>query len=148
MRSVWCNYKAEISSPVKLTLPSAYSIQKTWLLVLNKCKNCATNGFYACLNQVVPNTKKGSRWIKKLCANQVLYRCQAGSKKVSTGFYLGFMRVLNLYYIYGLKRVLSRLYPAMIRIMYLHNRVLYRSNIVKLGPFRHAERNWRNLSIY
>ena len=37
--------------------------------------------------------------------NQVPYGCQAGSKKVFKGFYLGFMQDLKLFHVYGLKRV-------------------------------------------
>ena len=49
-----------------------------------------------------------SKWFKTLCANQVLYECQAVSKKDIKGFYLGFMRDLKLLRVYGVKRVLSR----------------------------------------
>ena len=36
--------------------------------------------------------KKSSKWFKKLCANQVLHGCEAGSKKDFKGFYLGSIR--------------------------------------------------------
>ena len=41
------------------------------------------------LEQIVPDTKKGSKCFKTLYVNQVLYGCQAGSKKDFKGFYLG-----------------------------------------------------------
>ena len=46
-------------------------------------------------------------------------------KRALKGFYLGFMRDLKLYRIYGLKQVLNRSYPALRRVLYVHNRVLY-----------------------
>ena len=82
-------------------------------------------GFYTGWNQVVLNPKKSSKWFKKLCTNQVLYGCQTGSKKDFKGFYLGFMRYLKFFLVYGFKRVLSRSYPALRRILYVHNRILY-----------------------
>ena len=87
-------------------------------------------------NQVVPDPKKGSKWLKKLCANRVLYGCQAGSKKDFKGFYLGFMRDLKLFRVYGLKRVLNRSYPALRRVLYVHNRVLYGTAHCYTRPFQ------------
>ena len=104
--------------------------------VLNGQHNCATIGFYTDWNQVVPDPKKGSEWFKKLSANQVLYRCQAGSKKDFKGFYLGLMRDLKLFRVYGLKRVLRRSYPALRRVLYVHNRVLYRTKHCYARPFQ------------
>ena len=69
-------------------------------------QNCAIVGFYTGWNRVVPGPKKGSKWFEKFCANQVLYGCQAGSKKDIKGFYLDFMRDLKFFRVYGLKRVL------------------------------------------
>ena len=66
-----------------------------------------------------------SKCFKKLCVNQVLYGCQAGSKKNFKAFYLGFMRDLKLFHVYDHKRVLSRSYPALRRVLYVRNRVLY-----------------------
>ena len=43
--------------------------------------------------------------IRKIVPNQVIYGCQAGSKKDFKGFYMGFMRDLKLFRVYGLKRV-------------------------------------------
>ena len=109
-------------------------------MVLYGYRNYATIGFYTGWNQVVPDPKKGAKWFKKLCANQVLYGCQAGSKKDFKGFYLGFMRDLKLLRVYGLKRVLNRSYPALRRVLYVHNRVLYGTKHYYARPFRHAER--------
>ena len=75
-------------------------------------------------NQVVPDPKKGSKWFKKLCASQVLYGCQADFKKDFKGLYLGFMRELKLFRVCGLKRVLSRSYPALRKVLYVHIKVL------------------------
>ena len=38
---------------------------------------------------------------------------------------MGFMRDLKLFRIYGLKRVLGRSYPALRKVLYVHNRILY-----------------------
>ena len=94
-------------------------------LGVNGHENCVTIGFYTGWNQVVPDPKKGCELFKKLCDNLVLYGCQAGFKKDFKGFYLGFMRDLKLLGVYGLKRVLSRSYPVLRRVLYVHNRVLY-----------------------
>ena len=102
--------------------------------VLNGYKNCATIGFYTDLNQVVPDPKKAPKWLKKLCANKVLHGCQAESKKDFKGFYLDFMRYLTLFRVYGLKRVLNRSYPALRRVLYVHNRVLYRTKHCDTRP--------------
>ena len=72
---------------------------------------------------------------KILCANQVLYGCQAGSKRDFKRFYLVSMRDLKLFRVYGLKRVLSRLYPALRRVLYVHNRVLYGIKHCYARPF-------------
>ena len=94
-------------------------------MVLNGYKNCKTIAFYTGCNQVVPYPKKGSEWFEKLGANQVLYGCQAGSKKDFKGFYLDFIRNLKFFGIYGLKREFSRSYMALKRVLYVHNRVPY-----------------------
>ena len=66
-----------------------------------------------CVGTRLCPTIRRVQMIKKLCANQVLYRCQAGSKKNFKGFYLGFMRDLKWFRAYGPKRVLYRSYPAL-----------------------------------
>ena len=86
---------------------------------LNGYKNCTTIGFYTCWNQIVPDPKKGSKWFYKLCANQVLYGCHAGSKEDFKGFYLGLIRDLKLFRVYGLQRVLGRSYPVLRRVLYV-----------------------------
>ena len=101
-------------------------------------KNARLLGSTRGWNQVAPDPKKGSKWFKKLCANQVLYGGKAGFKKDFTGFYLGFMWDLKLFRIYGLKRVLSRSCPDLRSGLYVYTE----PNIVKLGPFRNAERTW------
>ena len=68
-----------------------------------------TIGFYAGWNQVVPDPKKGSKWHKNLCANQVLYGCQAGSKKDFKGFYTGPEIVPRIWSQTGVKHVVSGL---------------------------------------
>ena len=51
--------------------------------------NGVVHGFYKwVLPRILSGPKKGSKWFKKMCANQVLYGCQAGSKKAFKGFYL------------------------------------------------------------
>ena len=51
------------------------------------------------------------------------------------GFYLGFMRDLKWFRAYGLKRVLNRSYPALRRVLYVDNRVLYGTNNCYDRPF-------------
>ena len=60
-----------------------------------------------------------------------IHRCQAGSKKDFKGFYLGFIRDQKLFRVYGLKRVLIRSYPALRRVLYVHNKV---PAITRFGP--------------
>ena len=103
--------------------------------VLKGCRNCATIGFCTGWNQVVPDPNKGSKWFKNLCAKQILYGCQTGSKKDFKGFYLGFMRDLKFFRVYGLKRVLSRSYPALRMVLYPHNRILYGTKHCYGRPF-------------
>ena len=50
------------------------------------------------------------------------------------------MRDLELFRVYGLKRVLSISYPALRRILCVYNRVLYETKNFRLGLFRHIER--------
>ena len=59
-------------------------------------------------------------------------RFQKGFK----GFYLGLMWDLKLFHVYGLKRVLSRSYPSLRRVLYIHNRVLYGTKHCYARPFQ------------
>ena len=47
----------------------------------------------------------------------------------------GFMRDLKLFHVYGLKWVLSRSYPALRRVVYVNNRVLYGTKYCYARPF-------------
>ena len=60
---------------------------------------------------------------------------QSGSKKDFKALYPGFMRDLKFFRVYGLKRVLSRSYPALIRVLYVHNRVVYGTKHCCARPF-------------
>ena len=59
--------------------------------------------------RVLFSPNKGSKWIQKLCANQVQYGCQVGSKKDFKELYLGFLWDLKLFRVCGIKRVLKQI---------------------------------------
>ena len=69
-------------------------------------------------------------------SGSMVYGCQAGSKKDFKGFYLDFMRDLKLFRVCGLKRVLSRSYATLRKVLYVHNRVLYGTKRCYAGPFQ------------
>ena len=68
-------------------------------------------------NQVLPYPSKASKWFNKLCADQVLYGCETGSKKDFKEFYLGFMWDLKFFHVNGTTRMLSRSYQALRRVL-------------------------------
>ena len=85
--------------------------------------NAVVHGFCKwVLPRVLSSFKKGSKGFKHFCANQVLYGCQAGSKKDFKGFYLRFMQELKLFVCMSITGFYTE------------------PNIVALGPFRNAER--------
>ena len=85
-------------------------------------------GFYLDVNGVVHGFCK---WVLP----RVLSGPKKGSKKDLKGFYLGFMHELKLFRVYGLKQVLNRSYPALRRVLYVHNRVLYGTKHCYARPF-------------
>ena len=65
------------------------------------------------------------KWVLNGSKNSAPIRFYMGIKQVLRKTLKGFMWDMKLFHVYGLKRVLSRSYPALRRFLYVHNRVMY-----------------------